>query len=35
MRSALAAALLAGSILATPALAGVLVVTGDTTGKPT
>lgn len=30
-----AAALLAGSILATPALAGVLVVTGDTTGKPT
>lgn len=35
MRSAFAAALLAGSILATPALAGVLVVTGDTTGKPT
>ncbi len=35
MRLALAAALLAGSILATPALAGVLVVTGDTTGKPT
>lgn len=35
MRGALAAALPAGPILATPALAGVLVVTGDTTGKPT